>query len=93
MANYLFHGKKPPTGVRFYGVKYFPCGGTPKKEDDKMRNLFLGRGPSSHLIVSATKKYILVARCNTDLGHIASEMNDHIQATSAALLAWELQNA
>jgi hypothetical protein len=89
IVNYICKGKKPPTGVRFYGTKYFPCGGTPKKEDDGIRHVILGRGTGSHLIISVTKKHIMVAQNLPGKGQNVSSMNDHIQGVTAGFLSWE----
>merc|ERR1712157_334802 len=56
VANSIFKGKVPPTGLRFYGQKYMILDNTPKKEDDG-RWLFLGKGAGSHIIISSTPQY------------------------------------
>jgi len=86
VANFIRLGKKPPTGLRFYGVKYFPLGGTPRKEDDGVRFLFQGKGPGCFLVISTTKSYVIVARCTTANSHSAPDMNDHIRGAAATLV-------
>jgi hypothetical protein len=86
VANFLSKGKKPPTGIRFYGVKYFCVGGTPRTESDGIRKFISGKGPGCFLAVCTTNKYVIVARGTTANGHSAPGMNDHVLATAATLV-------
>merc|ERR1712139_64118 len=63
IANYITKGRKPPTGLRFSGQKYFPCGGTPRKEADGVRYLFLAKGTGTNLIISVSTKFVYIAKC------------------------------
>ena len=89
IKNFISKGKKPPTCLRFCGIKFFCTGGTPRLEADGKRYLIQGRGCGGYqLIASVTTKYVYVAVCSPGKGHTASRMNDIIQGHTAALQAW-----
>merc|ERR1712210_322107 len=92
VANFIRLGKKPTNGFRFYGTKYFECGGTPRKEEDGVRQLILGRGTGAHIIFSVTKKHIMVAMNMPGKGQNVSTMNDHVQGVTAASLVGNKHN-
>lgn len=64
-----------------YGVKYFACGGTPRKEPDG-RYTFLGRGTGCHLIVCNGANFIVAARNCPGKGQNAGDMNGVVEAIS-----------
>ena len=84
VVNFLAKGKKPPTGIRFYGVKYFPIGGTPRNEGGQF--IIQGKGPGAFFFLHTMNKYVLIARCTVANGHSAPAMNDHITTTAKTLM-------
>ena len=67
-----------------YGVKYFPCANTPRKESDG-RFTFLGKGPGAHLVVINSKSFIVAARCCPGKGQTAGDMNGIVELISKRL--------
>merc|ERR1712176_547022 len=80
IANFISKGKKPKTGVRFFGVKYMPVGQSPSKEDDGVLYRFIGRGKGQHIIFSSTPRFTFVGLCNPAT---VSKMNDQVEAQTA----------
>ena len=73
-------GKKPATGIRFNGVKYFSVGPNPTKVNGY--SLWKCKGPGASLSIAVTKQCIVVARSSQSEGHVQAEMTSHVEVVA-----------